>query len=94
MACNNFMDHTGSDKSNFKERIKAQGYNASYTSENIYAGSPDFGGNAAGAFDWWMHSDIHRRNILSEKVTSIGIGVAFNPNSTYQAYFTLNFARP
>jgi uncharacterized protein YkwD len=94
MACNNFMDHTGSDKSNFNARIKAQGYTASYTSENIYAGSPEFGGDAAGAFDWWMHSDIHRRNILSEKVTSIGIGVAYNPSSKFQAYYTLNFTRP
>ena len=94
MACNDFMDHTGSDGSKWSARIQAQGYAASYSSENIYAGSPDFGGNAAGAFDWWMHSDIHRKNILSNKITSIGIGVAFNPNSTYQAYYTLNFARP
>ena len=79
MACNDFMDHTGSDGSKWSARIQAQGYAASYSSENIYAGSPDFGGNAAGAFDWWMHSDIHRKNILSNKISSIGIGAAYNP---------------
>ena len=94
MACNDYLDHTGSDGSNFTARIKATGYNASYTSENIYAGDPDFGGDPAGAFDWWMHSDIHRKNILSSKVTSIGIGAAYDASSTYKAYYTINFARP
>ncbi len=94
MACNNHLDHTGTDGSNWAQRIAAQGYQASYTSENIYAGDPAFGGDAAGAFDWWMHSDIHRKNILSTKVTSIGIGAAFYAESEYKAYYTIDFARP
>jgi uncharacterized protein YkwD len=94
MACNNFVDHTGSDGSNWVTRIKAQGYKAASASENIYVGDPQFGGDAAGAFDWWMHSQIHRDNILSPKVTEIGIAYVYYPNSTYKGYYTLDFARP
>jgi uncharacterized protein YkwD len=94
MGCQGFLDHVGSDGSKYGQRVKAEGYNYSYVSENIYAGSPDFGGNAQGAFDWWMNSTVHRNNILSTKVSQIGIGYASVPGSPYGGYYTLNFARP
>lgn len=94
MGCQGFLDHVGSDGSNFGQRVQAEGYSYSYVSENIYAGSPDFGGNAQGAFDWWMNSTVHRNNILSNKVSQIGIGYANVPGSPYVGYYTLNFARP
>jgi uncharacterized protein YkwD len=94
MACNDYVDHTGSDGSSWTNRVQAQGYSYTYVSENIYVGDPTFGGDAAGAFTWWMNSDVHRRNILSTKVTSIGIGYAYYPNSTYKGYYTVNFAKP
>ncbi len=94
MGCQGFLGHVGSDGSTFGQRVKAAGYAYSYVSENIYAGSPDFGGNAQGAFDWWMNSTVHRNNILSNKVSQIGIGFAQVPGSPYGNYFTLNFARP
>jgi uncharacterized protein YkwD len=94
MACNDFVDHTGSDGSTWKSRIETQGYDDAYVSENIYVGNPDFGGTAQGAFDWWMNSQVHRDNILSPKVTEVGIGYAFNPSSTYGGYFTVDFAKP
>jgi uncharacterized protein YkwD len=94
MACKNFMDHTGSDGSNWADRVKNQGYKFSYVSENIYAGDPTFSGDAQGAFDWWMNSKVHRDNILSPKVTQIGIGFASSPTAKYKGRYTLNFARP
>jgi uncharacterized protein YkwD len=94
MACNNFVDHTGSDGSTWNMRIKAQGYSAANARENIYVGSPDFGGTPAGAFEWWMNSTIHRGNILSAESSSIGIGYAFRAGSEYGGYFTIVFARP
>ncbi len=94
MACNDFIDHTGSDGSTWFNRIQAQQYAYSYASENIYVGDPDFGGDAQGAFTWWMNSEVHRNNILSTKVTSIGIGYAYYPGSTYKGYYTIDFARP
>lgn len=94
MACKDFMDHTGSDGSNWADRVKATGYAYSYVSENIYAGDPAFGGDAQGAFDWWMNSQIHRDNILNPKITQIGIGFASSNNAQYKGRYTLDFARP
>ncbi len=94
MGCNDFIDHVGSDGSRWGDRIAAQGYAASYTSENIYVGNPQFGGNPDGAMTWWMNSDIHRRNILTTKATEIGIGYVFVEGSSYGGYYTVVFARP
>jgi uncharacterized protein YkwD len=93
MGCNRFVDHTGSDGSTWFTRIKAQGYSYLYASENIYVGNPDFGGDPDGAFTWWMNSPVHRDNILSPKVTQIGIGYAYVTGSPYGGYYTLDFAR-
>lgn len=94
MACADFVDHTGSDGSSWFTRIAAQGYDYAFASENIYVGNPTFGGDAQGAFTWWMNSKVHRDNILSKKVSQIGIAYAFNPSSTYGGYYTLDFAKP
>lgn len=94
MGCQGYLDHTGSDGSKWGQRIQAEGYSYSYASENIYAGSPDFGGDAQGAFDWWMNSTVHRNNILSKKITQIGIGYVNVNGSPYGGYYTLDFAHP
>ncbi len=94
MACNDFIDHVGSDGSTWFTRIKAQGYAYSYASENIYVGNPAFGGDANGAFTWWMNSQVHRDNILSPKITQIGIGYTFYAKATYGGYYTVDFAHP
>jgi uncharacterized protein YkwD len=89
MACNNFLDHTGSDKSTYSKRIRSQGYSSLVDSENIYAG-----GDAQVAFDWWKSSPIHYDNMMSNQVTQIGIAYAFFDGSKYGDYYTLDFARP
>ena len=94
MACKNYVDHTGSDGSTWFTRIQAEKFKYSYASENIYVGNPSFGGTPEGAFTWWMNSQVHRDNILSIKVSEIGIGYTFFPNSTYGGYYTLDFAKP
>ncbi len=94
MACNDFIDHVGSDGSTWFTRIKTQGYSYSYASENIYVGNPAFGGDAQGAFTWWMNSQVHRDNILSPKITQIGIGYTFYDKATYGGYYTVDFAHP
>jgi len=94
MACQDFIDHAGSDGSTWYTRIQAQGYAYAYATENIYVGNPTFGGTPEGAFDWWMNSPVHRDNILSARVTEIGIGYTYSESSTYGGYYTLNFARP
>jgi len=94
MACNDFLDHVGTDGKTWRERIKAQGYNYSAAAENIYVGNPSFGGGAQGAFDWWMNSQIHRDNILNRKVSQIGIAYVYLASSQYGGYYTLVFANP
>jgi uncharacterized protein YkwD len=90
MACNDFVDHTGSDGSDWYDRISAEGYNATNSGENIFfsfAGVPEI------AFNWWMDSSIHRGNILSSEFTQIGIAYGLNPQ-TGGSYYTLVFAVP
>jgi uncharacterized protein YkwD len=94
MGCNKFVDHVGSNGSTWYNRITNEGYKYNQASENIYVGDPQFGGTPEGAMKWWMNSKIHRDNILSTKVTEIGIGYAFVSTSQYKGYYTLNFARP
>ena len=94
MACNDFVDHSGSNGSSWYDRITAQGYVYSSATENIYVGNPQFGGTPQGAFEWWMNSQIHRDNILDVKMTDIGVGYIFNADSEYGGYYTVNFARP
>jgi uncharacterized protein YkwD len=89
MACNNFLDHMGSNRSSYSSRIRGQGYNAKTASENIFAG-----GDAQTAFNWWMDSPIHRANILDKSMTQIGIASVTYSKSTFGVYYTLTFARP
>ncbi len=95
MACNHYVDHTGSDGSTWYSRVAAQGY-ANYNSarENIYAGHPEFGATPQGAMTWWMNSQVHRDNILFTPVTEIGIGIVTWPGSDWGGYYTVVFARP
>lgn len=93
MACKNYIDHNGSDGSTWFDRLTAQDYPFTYASENIGAADPAFG-DATWMFNWWMNSQIHRDNILSSKVTEIGIGYAYNNDSQYKGYYTLDFAKP
>jgi len=95
MACNNFISHSGTDGSNWADRISAQGYQFStYPLENIYVGDPQFGGDAQGTVTWWMNSQVHRENILNDRVTETGVGYVYNPDSEYGGYYTMVFAQP
>ncbi len=90
MACNDFVSHTGTDGSDWFDRITAQGYNYRDAAENIVFG---YGTVPELAFNWWMDSSIHRGNILSLDLTQIGIAYALNPQ-TGGSYYTLVFAAP
>ncbi len=94
MACNDFVDHTGSDGSSWTDRIAAQGFPFSIAYENMYVGNPAFGGTPQGAFEWWMNSQVHRDNILNPDAVYIGVGYAFDASSTYGGYYTVDFVKP
>jgi uncharacterized protein YkwD len=89
MACHNLLSHSGSDSSSPGERIAAAGYAASASSGIIYGS-----GYPQTAFDWWMSDTTHRNEILNPYVTDMGVGYAYNNQTAYGSYFTVDFASP
>lgn len=89
MACHNLLSHSGSDSSSVQERLAAAGYSASRSSEIIYGS-----GYPQTAFDWWMSDTTHRNEILNPGITEMGIGYAYNAQTAYGSYFTVDFASP
>jgi uncharacterized protein YkwD len=89
MAAQDYFDHPGLDGSSPGDRIAATGYEAWRWGENIAAGytTPET------VVDAWMNSAGHRANILSESFCDIGVGYAYDDDSTYGHYWTQNFGR-
>lgn len=86
MIDRNYFDHTNPDGLDPFDRMRADGFNTfTYAGENIAAGYPD----AIFAHEAWMNSMGHRKNVLSDKFTYLGIGVAFAKDNT--PYYTQNF---
>ncbi len=84
MAQGDFLSHTGSDGSQFWERMQAAGYPMTAGAENVlFQGALD----AAGAFDQWWNSDGHRANMMSADYVEIGIAWAVSASGRY--YYTM-----
>jgi uncharacterized protein YkwD len=88
MACNNFVSHTGTNGTTNHDRILAYGYSYSWRGENIYMG---WNATPAVAFDWWINSEPHLKNLLNSNFIHIGIGHSVSGNRNA---YTLVFARP
>ena len=87
MACNNFLDHQGSDGSNIYDRIVKTGFTPAYYLEIIAVGTPQ------NAMDQWSNSNIHWQAVLDSKATQFGIGYAYNANSDNGGYFTVDMGK-
>jgi|GEM_PF-456134 len=79
----NFQDHTGSNGSQFYERMANEGYSGgTFSGENIAAySSSTLYGHVGLIVDWGVESLGHRKNILnfeSQIFTEIGIGIVYN----------------
>lgn len=68
------------------------------SSDNFTHSGQNVGENIAAGYDSpgavvsaWMSSDGHRANILNPNYTQVGAGYAYNANSTYGHYWTLQF---
>jgi uncharacterized protein YkwD len=72
MAKKGEMNHVLDGKSP-ADRVKATGYEYSWTGENIARGENV---SVPEIFEAWMKSKRHRENILKEEYREIGIGVA------------------
>lgn len=90
MAATGNIDHTGSDGSTSLVRIQAAGYGHwnSYSryGENIYGGQS---ATVAIAWEFWINSSPHLKNLLNTHYREVGIGVGHGSNGG--TYFTLNF---
>jgi uncharacterized protein YkwD len=89
MAAQDYFDHEGLNGSTPGDRIAATGYEAASWGENIAAGYA----TPQEVVDGWMASDGHRANILSTSYCDIGVGYAYEGDSTYGHYWTQNFGR-
>ena len=88
MACNNFLDHAGSNGSTIGQRINAAGYSPSYYVEIIAIGAPQE------AVSQWSNNALHWNAVRDPKATEIGIGYAYSSDSDYGGYFTVDLASP
>jgi uncharacterized protein YkwD len=73
------------------QRVLAAGYDYGKVAENIAMSDVPNPPLPAIVKDW-MESKSHRANILGDKVTETGLGIATNDKG--EAYFTQVFARP
>jgi uncharacterized protein YkwD len=72
MAKQGKLDHVLDDK-NPADRVDATGYKKTFVGENIASGQRL---TPAKAFDLWVDSPPHKKNILGDKFDEIGIGIA------------------
>lgn len=96
MALHDFAGHTGSDGSNFGERISRAGYNYSSAAENIAINISE----PESVVDRWVNqtppNDGHRRNVLN--CTYVDTGIAYvsiaSDTGRVRHYWTQVYARP
>jgi uncharacterized protein YkwD len=85
MAKQGKMEHDLDDKTP-AQRVKAAGYEYSWTGENIAMGE---NWPITGVFQGWMDSPPHRENILNGNFQEIGIGIA--KDKAGKVYYTQVF---
>ncbi|TNF23310.1 MAG: CAP domain-containing protein [Rhodobacteraceae bacterium] len=77
MARNGFFSHSGSDGSDVGARVSRAGYRWCAVAENIARGQRSL----AAVLEGWKGSSGHRRNMLSRRMSEIG--VARGPGNTW-----------
>ncbi len=87
MAAMGRCNHTGSDGSSARNRMARYGYPYNnWAGENIICARK----TPERALAWWKTSTPHRKNLLHQNFTHIGVG--FNPNGPWGPMWALNFA--
>lgn len=89
MATEDYFSHTNLKWESPGDRLRAEGIFYKSNKENIAAGY----GSAITAIHKIYNSKTQRSNMLNNKFRYLGVGFAYNPDSTYRTYFTLNFYR-
>ena len=84
MANGDFLSHTGSDGSQFGERVTDAGYNMTAGAENILY---RWDLSASGAFQQWRSSPSHNTNMMNTVYQEVGIAYAVSTTGKY--YYTM-----
>lgn len=87
MAKRHHLSHLVEGKS-LKKRVKKTGYRFKRIGENIARSRRGF----SHVIQMWMHSPLHRKNILNPKFKEMGVGIVQAKNG--DRYFTQVFGRP
>ena len=92
MAARNYIGHVSSDGRSPTQRMSAFGYPATsmYTGEDLGAGY----GTAGAVFAAWQASTAHNAVLLNPSYNAIGIGLVYEPRSTYKWYWAADFGGP
>jgi uncharacterized protein YkwD len=92
MAARNYIGHVSSDGRSPTQRMSAFGYPATsmYTGEDLGAGY----GAANAVLSGWQASAGHNAVLLNPNYDAIGIGLVYEPNSTYKWYWAADFGGP
>jgi uncharacterized protein YkwD len=88
MACNNFLEHSGSDGTWTGDRVREAGYNSTYYLEVLAIGLP------GDAMNQWKIDPISWDSVLNSRVIEIGVGYAFVRTSSYGGYWTVVLGKP
>jgi len=84
MACNDFLEHSGSDGTWVGDRLVQAGYFKPYYLELIAIGLPQ------DALNQWRDDRTHWEALINSRVTEIGVGYVFSRFSSYGGYWTVN----
>lgn len=74
----------------FQTILEEQGINYSYCGENLAAGNSTI----AATIRQWRNSPGHYENMINPNYTQMGIGLYYDPNSTYKYYWVQLFIKP
>lgn len=89
MAMNDFVGHDGSDGSDFVTRIERTNFSGYPVAENVAGGQT----SATQVVQGWVDSDGHCKNIMLQRATHIGVGVARNPSTRLEWYWVQVFGQ-
>ncbi|HAV75837.1 MAG TPA: hypothetical protein DCX53_00630 [Anaerolineae bacterium] len=88
MACNDFLNHSGSDGTWVGDRLVGAGYPYSYYLEIIAIGLPQ------DAMNQWRSDKVHWDALTNSRVKEIGVGYVYSKFSSYGGYWTVDMGGP
>jgi uncharacterized protein YkwD len=90
MVARDYFAHTSPEGVTYSDRLVQAGLAPLWYGENLIYGLRSLWRPAQAAVEWFMDSESHRKNILHESYTRVGVGVARLENGSLA--FVLDFA--